>query len=163
MPAGDHGRRLSLEFDGVFRDCLVALNGIFLGRNLSGYAPFSFDISDLANYGGRNVLLVRADATEHEGWFYEGAGIYRHVWLVKTDAGARAAVGHVRARRAVTGGAGDAHRRDAGRERERARRRVCRVRSTVADPGGRVVATAVDGAGAPGRVERARVHAAPDA
>ncbi|MGH9405278.1 MAG: beta-galactosidase GalA [Terriglobia bacterium] len=85
IPAGDVGRRLSLEFDGVFRDSMSALNGNFLGRNMSGYAPFRYDITDHANYGGANVLVVRADATEHEGWFYEGAGIYRHVWLVKTN------------------------------------------------------------------------------
>ena len=85
IPASDKGRRLSIEFDGVFRDCVVTLNGFYLGRNLSGYAPFSFDITDFANYGAANVLVVRVDATEYEGWFYEGAGIYRHVWLVKTD------------------------------------------------------------------------------
>lgn len=84
IPANDANRRLSLEFDGVFRDCIVALNGHYLGRNLSGYAPFRFDITDFANYGGKNILVVRVDATEHEGWFYEGAGIYRHVWLTKT-------------------------------------------------------------------------------
>ncbi|MFL5563129.1 MAG: sugar-binding domain-containing protein, partial [Gemmatimonadaceae bacterium] len=80
----DAGRRISIEFDGVFRDCTVVVNGHFVGRNLSGYAPFRVDISDVASYGGENVLVVRVDATEHEGWFYEGAGIYRHVWLVKT-------------------------------------------------------------------------------
>ncbi len=85
IPAGDLGKRLSLEFDGVFRDSMVALNGNFLGRNLSGYAPFAYDITDHANYGGKNVLVARLDATEHEGWWYEGAGIYRHVWLVKTS------------------------------------------------------------------------------
>ncbi len=85
IPAGDLGKRLSLEFDGVFRDSMVALNGNFLGRNLSGYAPFSYDITDHAWYGRKNVLVVRVDATEHEGWWYEGAGIYRHVWLVKTN------------------------------------------------------------------------------
>ena len=85
IPAGDKGKRLSLEFDGVFRDSLVALNGNLLGRNLSGYAPFSYDITDHAWYGRKNVLVVRVDATEHEGWWYEGAGIYRHVWLVKTS------------------------------------------------------------------------------
>ena len=84
LPAADAGRRLSIEFDGVFRDATVALNGHLLGRNLSGYAPFRFDITDVANAGGSNVLVVHVDATEHEGWFYEGAGIYRHVWLVKT-------------------------------------------------------------------------------
>ena len=86
IPQSDSGRRLAIEFDGVFRDAMVVLNGIYLGRNLSGYAPFRFDITDFANYGGKNVLVVRVDATEHEGWFYEGAGIYRHVWLTKTDA-----------------------------------------------------------------------------
>ena len=85
IPSTDADLRLSLEFDGVFRDAIVVLNGIYLGRNLSGYAPFRFDITDFANYGGKNILVVRVDATEHEGWFYEGAGIYRHVWLVKAN------------------------------------------------------------------------------
>jgi beta-galactosidase len=85
IPAGDQGRRLSLEFDGVFRDALVMFNGYILAHNESGYAPFRVDISDVANYGGKNVLVLRVDATLGEGWFYEGAGIYRHVWLVKTD------------------------------------------------------------------------------
>jgi beta-galactosidase len=84
IPQSDSGKRLSLEFDGVFRDSMVALNGNSLGRNMSGYAPVTYDITDVANYGGKNVLVVRVDATESEGWFYEGAGIYRHVWLVKT-------------------------------------------------------------------------------
>jgi beta-galactosidase len=86
IPQADAGRRIALEFDGVFRDAMVVLNGIYIGRNLSGYAPFRFDISDFLRYGEKNILVVRADATEHEGWFYEGGGIYRHVWLTKTDA-----------------------------------------------------------------------------
>jgi beta-galactosidase len=85
IPAGDLGKRMSLEFDGVFRESTVVLNGNLLGRNLSGYTPFSYDITDHAWYGRKNILVVRVDATEHEGWWYEGAGIYRHVWLVKTN------------------------------------------------------------------------------
>ncbi|MGC1106534.1 MAG: beta-galactosidase GalA [Candidatus Acidiferrales bacterium] len=85
IPQADLGRRIALEFDGVFRDAMVVVNGIYIGRNLSGYAPFCFDITDFVHYGEKNILVVRADATEHEGWFYEGAGIYRHVWLTKTD------------------------------------------------------------------------------
>jgi beta-galactosidase len=84
IPASDEGKRITVKFDGVFRDCMVWLNGHFLGRNLSGYSEFDFDISDYLNYGGKNVLVVRVDATQAEGWFYEGAGIYRHVWLIKT-------------------------------------------------------------------------------
>jgi len=85
IPSGDLGKRLSIEFDGVFRDCMVVLNGHFIGRNMSGYAPFFYDVTDFLNYGAKNILLVRVDATQGEGWFYEGAGIYRHVWLNKTD------------------------------------------------------------------------------
>jgi len=85
LPASDGGRRIVLEFDGAFRDALVFVNGYFIGRNNNGYAPFSFDISDFANYGGKNYLVVRMDASFGDGWFYEGAGIYRHVWLTKTD------------------------------------------------------------------------------
>jgi len=78
-------RKLSLQFDGVFRDSVVALNGIYLGRHESGYVPFSYDISDFVNPDGENVIVVRADATLGEGWWYEGAGIYRHVWLNATE------------------------------------------------------------------------------
>jgi beta-galactosidase len=86
IPKEDLGRRISLEFDGAFRSALVFLNGFFIGRNDNGYAPFSFDLSDFLNYGGKNYLVVRMDASFGDGWFYEGAGIYRHLWLTKTDA-----------------------------------------------------------------------------
>jgi beta-galactosidase len=85
IPKSDLGKRLSLEFDGVFRDCIVWLNGHVLGRHDSGYSSFQYDITDCVNYGGKNTLVLRVDATHFEGWFYEGAGIYRHVWLTKTD------------------------------------------------------------------------------
>ena len=83
IPASDFGRRLVLEFDGAFRSALVFVNGCFIGRNDNGYTPFRFDISDFVRYGARNILVVRVDASFGEGWFYEGAGIYRHVWLTK--------------------------------------------------------------------------------
>ncbi len=85
VPATDLGRRISLEFDGVFRNSIVWINGHYLGAEPSGYQGFHYDISDYLHYDGRpNVLAVRVDATLEEGWFYEGAGIYRHVWLTKT-------------------------------------------------------------------------------
>ncbi|HTX76611.1 MAG TPA: beta-galactosidase, partial [Terracidiphilus sp.] len=96
LPASDTGRRIYVEFDGIFRNAMVFFNGHFIARNMSGYAPLTVDLSDLANFGdktvprpgaepaGRNVLAVRVDASLDEGWFYEGAGIYRHVWLTKT-------------------------------------------------------------------------------
>jgi beta-galactosidase len=85
VPKEDLGRRVVLEFDGAFRSALVFLNGFFLGRNDNGYAPFDFDVTDFLNYGKKNFLVVRMDASFGDGWFYEGAGIYRHVWLTKTD------------------------------------------------------------------------------
>jgi beta-galactosidase len=81
----DGHRRVSVEFDGAFRSTLVFFNGYFIGRNDNGYAPFCFDLTDFANFGGKNFLMVRMDASFGDGWFYEGAGIYRHVWLTKTD------------------------------------------------------------------------------
>jgi beta-galactosidase len=84
LPEADGGRRLTLEFDGVYRDCRVFFNGYLLGHHESGYSSFRYDITDLANGGGENTVAVRVDASQFEGWFYEGAGIYRHVWLVQT-------------------------------------------------------------------------------
>jgi len=84
VPAADKGRRVALDFDGVFRDSQVWVNGFYLGRVSSGYDSFGYDVSDYLNYGGRNTVAVRVDASLEEGWFYEGAGIYRHVWLTKT-------------------------------------------------------------------------------
>ncbi len=84
LPAEDAGKRITLEFDGSYRETMVVFNGFYIGRHSGGYDPFSCDVTDFANPGGRNVLLVRVDATSSDGWFYEGAGIYRHVWLVKT-------------------------------------------------------------------------------
>ncbi len=86
VAASDLGRRISVEFDGVFRSVLVFVNGCFIGRNDNGYAPFHFDLSDVLAYGAKNYIVVRVDASFGDGWFYEGAGIYRHVWLTKSDA-----------------------------------------------------------------------------
>jgi len=85
IPKSDEGRRITVEFDGAFRSALIFLNGYFIGRNDNGYAPFCFDLTDFLNYGGKNFLVVRMDASFGDGWFYEGAGLYRHVWLTKTD------------------------------------------------------------------------------
>ena len=83
VPAEDYGKHLWLQFDGIFRDARVWVNGFYLGHEPSGYATQTYDISEYLNYGGENLVCVRADATLEEGWFYEGAGIYRHVWLNK--------------------------------------------------------------------------------
>ena len=83
LPATDQGKSLWIDFDGVYRDAEVYLNGHLLGGHACGYTPFRFDIAHDAVYGGKNVLSVHVDPTAAEGWWYEGAGIYRHVWLNK--------------------------------------------------------------------------------
>jgi len=85
IPQQEYGRHISIAFDGVFRNAAVWVNGHYLGTELSGYNGFEYDITQLLNYGGDNTVAVRVDATMEEGWFYEGAGIYRHVWLNKTS------------------------------------------------------------------------------
>ncbi len=85
IPKEDESRRLMVKFDGVFRDCIVWLNGHYLGNNLSGYSEFGYDVTDYVRYGEKNVVVVRVDVSQYEGWFYEGAGIYRHTWLIKTE------------------------------------------------------------------------------
>ena len=84
LPKEDSGKRIWLTFDGVFRDATVWVNGWLVTRHEGGYYPFREDITDIAHFGGKNLVTVKVDATKFEGWFYEGAGIYRHVWLDKT-------------------------------------------------------------------------------
>ena len=84
LPQADEGKRIWLTFDGVFRDATVWVNGWCVRHHEGGYSPFREDITDVLHYGGKNTVAVRVDATKSEGWFYEGAGIYRHVWLDKT-------------------------------------------------------------------------------
>jgi beta-galactosidase len=81
IPASDQGKILRLDFDGVNRDSQVWLNGQFLGCHPDGYTPFSYDITGIAKPGADNIITVRVDPSQFEGWWYEGGGIYRHVHL----------------------------------------------------------------------------------
>ncbi|MCQ2196474.1 MAG: DUF4982 domain-containing protein [Bacteroidaceae bacterium] len=82
----DKGKHIELQFDGIYRDSRIWVNGFYVGGEQSGYTSATYDISEYLNYGdSTNLICVRADATLEEGWFYEGAGIYRHVWLNKTN------------------------------------------------------------------------------
>lgn len=84
IPASDLGKRLMLRFDGIFRNARVWFNGFYMGTEPSGYVTQIYDITPYIKYGEDNLICVRADATLEEGWFYEGAGIYRDVWLEKS-------------------------------------------------------------------------------
>ena len=80
------GKRVSVEFDGVYRDATVYLNGKKLGNQPYGYTSFSFDVMPDLDFSGLNVLAVRVDnsAQPNSRW-YSGSGIYRHVRVVVTD------------------------------------------------------------------------------
>jgi beta-galactosidase len=77
----DSAKRFQIQFDGIFRDANIWINGFYLGNNKSGYVGVYYDITDFLNFDKENIIVVRVDATQYEGWFYEGAGIYRHTWL----------------------------------------------------------------------------------
>ncbi len=144
VPREDLGRRLALEFDGVFRNATVWLNKHFVGQRLSGYSGFHYDVTELIAYGDMNTLVVRADATEYEGWFYEGGGIYRHVWLEKTDPLRIAPQGvFVQCDLTLDGQAPRAAASVSTVVRnDGAAPRTCLLRSAVEDASGRVVARA---------------------
>jgi beta-galactosidase len=145
LPASDAGKRISLEFDGAYRASLVALNGFYIGQHNGGYDPFSFDVTDFVNLGGSNVLLVRVDATLSDGWFYEGAGIYRHVWLVKTSPVHVKKWGTFVSSQVRSGDAALSIRTEV--ENQTSSARSVRVVSTVLDPSGRTVASATSAPG----------------
>lgn len=85
IPAEDLGRRIRVTLDGAYRNARVFINGFYVGEEPSGYLPATYDLTDYLRYGEDNILSVRVDASMEEGWYYEGAGIYRHVWLTKTE------------------------------------------------------------------------------
>jgi beta-galactosidase len=80
------GKRVSVEFDGVYKNATVYLNGHKLGDHPYGYTAFTFDLTAELNFAGSNVLAVRVDnsAQPNSRW-YSGSGIYRHVRVIVTD------------------------------------------------------------------------------
>ncbi len=85
-PAEWRGKRVSVEFDGVYKDATVFLNGHKLGTHPYGYTSFTFDLTPNVNFTGPNVMAVRVDnsAQPNSRW-YSGSGIYRHVRVIVTD------------------------------------------------------------------------------
>lgn len=81
LPDDFKGKRVFVDFDGVMRNSTLYLNEFMIGSHKSGYCGFSYDITDFLNQDGENILAMRVDPSEVEGWWYQGAGIYRHVFL----------------------------------------------------------------------------------
>lgn len=86
LEPADHGKHLELQFDGIATHCTIWVNGVLAARNWSGYTSIYIDITPFAKFGqDTNVIAIQVDAVAQEGWWYEGAGIYRHAWLVERN------------------------------------------------------------------------------
>ena len=79
------GKTIRLDFDGVYMDATVWVNGHELGNHPYGYSPFSFDITDYLNYGGENSIAVKVNHQTPSSRWYSGSGIGRDVEIVVTD------------------------------------------------------------------------------
>ena len=85
LPAETKGQRVYVEFDGVYMDSEVWLNGQKLGNHPYGYTSFDYELTSHLNWGGENVLAVRCNVEQPCSRWFSGAGIYRHVRLAVVD------------------------------------------------------------------------------
>jgi beta-galactosidase len=85
IPASDESRTVWLDFEGVYRDAVVFINGRFIDEHPGGYTGFRLNITSAVRFGQENTIAVFVDPRWFEGWWYEGGGIYRHVRLITTD------------------------------------------------------------------------------
>ena len=86
VAAADKGKLFYIDFDGVYMNAKVWINGQLLGQRPYGYSSFRFDLTPHLKFGARNVVAVRVDNSDQpNSRWYSGCGIYRHVWLVKTE------------------------------------------------------------------------------
>jgi len=86
LPAGAAGKRVTLQFDGVYHWCKVYVNGTQVGAQEFGYVSFEVDITNALKPTGDNVIAVWVDnLTQRQSRWYSGTGIYRHVWMTMTD------------------------------------------------------------------------------
>ncbi|MCO5946544.1 beta-galactosidase GalB [Mucilaginibacter flavidus] len=84
LPATDAGKQVFVDFDGAMANAKIWLNGKYVGTWPYGYNSFRMDLTPYIKAGQENILAVRLDTENWDSRWYPGAGIYRHVWLVKT-------------------------------------------------------------------------------
>ena len=81
LPASSSGQKVFIQFDGVYMDSTVYLNGTQVGARPYGFSSFECDLTAAAKFGGSNVLAVRVNNQQPSSRWYSGSGIYRHTWL----------------------------------------------------------------------------------
>ena len=85
MADGDKGKHIAIQFDGIYMNSDVWINGQHLGTHLYGYTSFEYDLTPYLKFGtDTNIMAVRANVVQPCSRFYSGAGIYRHTWLTIT-------------------------------------------------------------------------------
>lgn len=146
LDAADAGKCVWLYFEGVFRQSKIYFNGTLISRHPGGYTSFHVDLSEGAKFGAGNLLAVYVDPSDFEGWWYEGGGIYRHVWLNIADPTHVAPWGvFVRSDVTnVTGGPSAKLAIETTVANRTGQSRSCSVISTILDPNGRVVGRAAN-------------------
>ncbi|MEP6911695.1 MAG: beta-galactosidase GalB [bacterium] len=86
LPEAAKGKFVFIDFDGVYRNSEVWINGHFLGKRPYGYISFQYDLTPYLNVAGKNVIAVKVDNSQQpNSRWYSGSGIYRNVWLTTTD------------------------------------------------------------------------------
>jgi len=85
VPGASSNRKVVVEFDGVYQNSEVWINGHYLGKRPFGYITFSYDLTPHLE-PGNNTLAVRVDNSHQpNSRWYSGSGIYRHTWLIVTN------------------------------------------------------------------------------
>jgi beta-galactosidase len=82
VPADMQDKKIFIQFEGVYMNSEVWLNGKYVGQHPYGYTTFSFDLTTLVMCGENNVLAVKVMNEGENSRWYSGSGIYRHVWLI---------------------------------------------------------------------------------
>lgn len=85
VPASDAGKQIFVDFDGAMAYAKIWLNGKYVGTWSYGYNSFRMDLTPFIKPGQENILAVRLDTESWDSRWYPGGGIYRHVWLIKTN------------------------------------------------------------------------------
>src|ERR1035437_1221777 len=87
LPQDENGKRFYIEFDGVYRNSEVWINGHYLGIRPYGFSSFRYELTPFLNFGSKkNLLAVKVDNSKQpNSRWYSGSGIYRNVWLVVTN------------------------------------------------------------------------------
>jgi beta-galactosidase len=142
LPASYKDRKVSVEFDGVYQNSEVWINGQYLGKRPFGYISFAYDLTPYLNATGENVVAVKVDNTpQPASRWYSGSGIFRHTWLVAVNPVHVAHWGTFVTTPRVTKDAAGVHVNTQVRNQSAAAA-ACTLTTAIVDRAGKVVTTA---------------------